>query len=166
VSLRRGEEPAGFASRTVAFITDAVIFGVSHVLLAWTIVQIAALLARPSFGERLGPWIVTVGGVVTAVAYSVVSWSWFGRTPGKAFLGLAVTTADGGRPGVLRSLLRFLGYLLSTIPLGAGFLWILVDDHRRGWHDHLAGTRVVYRNGTRATGRSAVEATPPERHSA
>jgi uncharacterized RDD family membrane protein YckC len=151
------EEPAGFASRAVAFVTDAVIFGVSHALLAWTIVQIAALLARPSFGERLGPWVVTIGGVVVAVAYSVVSWSWFGRTPGKALLGLAVTTEEGGRPGVLRSLARFLGYLLSTIPLGAGFLWILVDDHRRGWHDHLAGTRVVYRPSARAAQRTALD---------
>ena len=166
MSPQHGEEPAGFASRAVALVTDAVIFGVSHALLAWTIVQVAALLARPSVGERLGPWIVTVGGIVTAVGYSVVSWSWFGRTPGKALLGLAVTTADGERPGVLRSLLRFLGYLMSTIPLGVGFLWILVDDHRRGWHDHLAGTRVVYRRGTRATGRSAMETTPAERQSA
>ena len=162
---RKGEEPAGFASRAVAFVTDAVIFGVSHALLAWTIVQIAALLARPSFSQRLEPWVVTVGGGVIAVAYSVISWSWFGRTPGKALLGLAVTTSDGARPGPLRSLLRFLGYLLSTIPLGAGFLWILVDDHRRGWHDHLAGTRVVYRRRTLATGPSAVEATPAERQS-
>jgi uncharacterized RDD family membrane protein YckC len=145
--------PAGFASRTVAFITDAVIFGVSHALIAWTSVQVAALLARPSFGDRIGPWVVTIGGVVLAVAYSVVSWAWFGRTPGKALLGLAVTTRDGSRPGVGRSLLRFLGYLLSSIPLGAGFLWILVDDHRRGWHDHLAGTSVVYLPGGRAGAR-------------
>jgi uncharacterized RDD family membrane protein YckC len=155
----RPEEPAGFASRAVAFVTDAVVFGVSNALLAWTIVQVANLLARPSFGDRLGPWIVTIGGIVFAVAYSVVSWSWFGRTPGKALLGLAVTTREGAPPGVLRSLLRFLGYLLSAIPLGAGFLWILVDDHRRGWHDHLAGTRVIYRPGARATQRDSLQTT-------
>lgn len=160
------EEPAGFASRAAAFVTDAVIFGVSHALLAWTIVQIAALLARPSFGERLGPWVVTIGGIAEAVAYNVVSWSWFGRTPGKALLGLAVTTEDGDRPGTLRSLARFVGYMLSTVPLGAGFLWVLVDDHRRGWHDHLAGTRVVYRRGARGTSHDAAEARADRRPSA
>lgn len=157
-------EPAGFATRTLAFVTDAVIFGVSHTLIAWTIVQIAGLLARPSFGERLGPWIVTIGGVVFALAYNVVSWSWFGRTPGKVLLGLAVVTTAGSRPGVPRSLLRFIGYLLSAIPLGAGFLWILVDDHRRGWHDHLAGTHVVHwetaRTGVRPTGEPASTVPP------
>jgi uncharacterized RDD family membrane protein YckC len=159
------EEPAGFASRALALVTDAVIFGVAHALLAWTIVQIAALLARPPFVERLGPWVVTIGGVVVSVAYSVVSWSWFGRTPGKALLGLAVTTEGGARPRVLRSLARFLGYILSTIPLGAGFLWILVDDQRRGWHDHLAGTRVVYRRGTRGMTPDGVEETSGRRPS-
>jgi uncharacterized RDD family membrane protein YckC len=159
------EEPAGFASRAVAFVTDAVIFGVSHALIAWTVVQIAALLARPSFGERLGPWIVTIGGVIFAIAYNVVSWSWFGRTPGKVVLGLVVSTQDGARPSVVRSLIRFLGYLLSAIPLGAGFLWILVDDHRRGWHDHLAGTHVVYRRGARAARGQSVSGTPGARSS-
>jgi uncharacterized RDD family membrane protein YckC len=160
VSPVRDGEPAGFATRTVAFVTDAVIFGLSTALISWTTVQIGALLARPDFGERLGPWIVTVSGIVLAIAYSVVSWSWFGRTPGKAILGLAVTSEDGTRPGVLRSLGRFGGYLLSAIPLGAGFLWILVDDHRRAWHDHLVGTRVVYRESPKAKARREGEAAP------
>jgi uncharacterized RDD family membrane protein YckC len=148
--VRGAGEPAGFASRTAALVTDAAIFGVSHALLSWTVVQIAALLASPSFGERLGPWVVSLGGSVFAIGYSVISWSAFGMTPGKAIFGLEVVTSTGGRPGVLRSLVRFLGYLLSLIPLGAGFLWVLVDDDRRAWHDHLAGTSVVYRAGARA----------------
>lgn len=152
------EEGAGFASRTVAFVTDAVILGVSHALISWTAVQTAALLSRPAVGERLGPWIVTVGGVVFASGYNVVSWAWFGRTPGKALLGLAVITQDGAKPSVLRSLLRVLGYIASSLPLGAGFLWILIDDHRRGWHDHLAGTRVVYRGGLRTSERASPDA--------
>jgi uncharacterized RDD family membrane protein YckC len=158
VSGVRDGAPAGFASRTVALITDAVIFGVSTALISWTTIQVAALLAHPSFGERIGPWVVSITSVVFAVAYSVVGWSWFGRTPGKAILGLAVTTGDGSRPSVLRSLGRFGAYLLSTLPLGAGFLWILVDDHRRGWHDHLAGTRVVHRESARAKARRAADA--------
>lgn len=153
--------PAGFASRAVAFVIDAVVFGVSHTVISWTAVQVAALLARPSFGERLGPWIVTVGGIVFAIGYNVVSWAWLGKTPGKALLGLVVTTADGKRPGVLRSLARFGGYLLSVIPLGMGFLWILIDDHRRAWHDHLVGTRVVYLGGARQKGRPTAGAVTP-----
>ena len=160
----RAGAPAGFASRAVALITDGVVFGASQALITWTTVQVATLLARPSFGDRLTPWVVTVGATVLAIAYSVVSWSWFGKTPGKALLGLAVVTDDGGRPGFLRSLARFGGYLLSAIPLGAGFLWILVDDDRRAWHDHLAGTWVVHAEGARAAHRHG-EAEPAARTS-
>jgi uncharacterized RDD family membrane protein YckC len=165
VTPARQGTPAGFASRAVALITDGVVFGGSQALITWTSVQVAALLVRPSFGDRLTPWIVTVGATVVAIAYSVVSWTWFGKTPGKAILGLAVVTDDGSRPGFLRSLARFGGYLLSAIPLGAGFLWILVDDNRRAWHDHLAGTWVVYAEGGRASDRQG-DTEPATRRSA
>ena len=42
-----------------------------------------------------------------------------------------------------RGLLRFIGLTLAALPLFLGFLWILVDDRRRGLHDLLARTVVV-----------------------
>jgi uncharacterized RDD family membrane protein YckC len=165
VTAERDGTPAGFASRTVAFVTDAVLFGIVHAMISWTAVQIAAFLARPSFGDKIAPWIVGLGGIVLAIGYNVVSWTWFGKTPGKALLGLTVTTTDGSRPGFVRSLARFGGYLLSALPLGAGFLWILVDDHRLAWHDHVVGTRVVYLDGSRATELETADADVSQRPS-
>lgn len=43
-----------------------------------------------------------------------------------------------------RAALRTLAYLASMLPVYVGFLNILVDDRRRGWHDLLAGTVVVH----------------------
>jgi uncharacterized RDD family membrane protein YckC len=40
--------------------------------------------------------------------------------------------------------LRLIGLVLCIVPLFAGFLPVLVDDRRRGCHDMLAGTVVVY----------------------
>jgi hypothetical protein len=40
--------------------------------------------------------------------------------------------------------LRWLGYQLCLATLGIGFLWVLVDDRRMGWHDKLARTCVIY----------------------
>jgi uncharacterized RDD family membrane protein YckC len=34
--------------------------------------------------------------------------------------------------------------VVAAIPLFAGYLLILVDDRRRGLHDRLAGTVVVF----------------------
>ena len=28
--------------------------------------------------------------------------------------------------------------------VGLGFIWILLNRDRRGWHDYIAGSRVVY----------------------
>ncbi len=42
-----------------------------------------------------------------------------------------------------RGVVRFGGMIISTIPLFAGFLLILFDD-RRGLHDRIARTVVVY----------------------
>jgi uncharacterized RDD family membrane protein YckC len=37
---------------------------------------------------------------------------------------------------------RLLGYVVSSI-LYLGFIWILFDERRQGWHDKLAGTVVI-----------------------
>jgi uncharacterized RDD family membrane protein YckC len=55
-----------------------------------------------------------------------------------------VLAADGGPPGGLRSAVRLVGLGLAIIPLGAGFLPVLVDDRRRALQDFLAGTVVLY----------------------
>jgi uncharacterized RDD family membrane protein YckC len=78
------------------------------------------------------------------VAYHIFFLATAGRTPGKAFIGVRVLTSDGGRLSWPRATLRFVGYLISALPLFAGFGWVLIDDYRQAWHDKLAGTLVVY----------------------
>ena len=34
--------------------------------------------------------------------------------------------------------------LFMPLTLGVGFLWVIIDDRREGWHDKLARTCVVY----------------------
>ena len=41
------------------------------------------------------------------------------------------------------ALVRALAGLLSLAASGIGFLWILRDPERQGWHDKIAGTYVV-----------------------
>jgi uncharacterized RDD family membrane protein YckC len=58
-------------------------------------------------------------------------------------LGVRVISVDGGPVSFWQSIRRFVGYLISFI-LYLGYLWILVDDRRQGWHDKIANTLVVY----------------------
>jgi uncharacterized RDD family membrane protein YckC len=67
-----------------------------------------------------------------------------GRTIGKSVMGIRVVGTKGRRLSVARSILRTVAYLVSLLPVFAGFLWVIFDSDRRGWHDHLAGSRVVY----------------------
>jgi uncharacterized RDD family membrane protein YckC len=55
-----------------------------------------------------------------------------------------VLASTGDRIRPRRGLLRVIGMTLAAIPLFAGYLLILVNDRRRGLHDLIARTVVVY----------------------
>lgn len=76
--------------------------------------------------------------------YFIVLHSWSGKTLGKIFMGIRVESSQGGGLSVGVSFLRLVGYLLSAVPVGAGFLWAVLDRDHAAWHDKLAGSRVVY----------------------
>ncbi len=70
-----------------------------------------------------------------------------GQTIGKMMTGIRVVTSEEDawtdRVPVGPSALRALGYLISALPAGLGFLPVLLGAERRGFHDRLAHTRVV-----------------------
>ena len=71
-----------------------------------------------------------------------------GLTLGKWATGLRIQRVGSGNPGIGRAMLRhFIGYPLSLITLGLGFLLAAVTVHGRGLHDMIAGT-VVVREGS------------------
>lgn len=67
-----------------------------------------------------------------------------GRTLGKWATGLRVERPGGEPLGFARALLRHtVGYLLSVVTLGAGFLVAAFSREGRALHDLIAGTIVV-----------------------
>jgi uncharacterized RDD family membrane protein YckC len=64
-------------------------------------------------------------------------------TPGKALLGLRVTTLDGGRITFKQSFIRYLSYLVSTIILFVGCIMVAFTQKKQGLHDMIAETLVV-----------------------
>ena len=69
-----------------------------------------------------------------------------------------VDAKTGGKPTTRQLIVRYLGYFVSTIPLGLGLLWVAFDPRKQGWHDKLAGTVVVR---PRNRGPAAVSFDPP-----
>jgi uncharacterized RDD family membrane protein YckC len=70
-----------------------------------------------------------------------------GKTIGKWTTGLRIERLDGRSPGIAWALLRhFIGYPLSLLPFGLGFLIVTVSPTGRALHDVIAGTIVVRRS--------------------
>ncbi len=131
---------AGFTLRLAAYLLDGILLDAVRALvmaaLGWEV--------DPAHALELGPPVLLALGL--SLAYHVLGWSLFGATVGKAFFGLRVVRAsDGGPVGWPRALLRWVGYMVSALPLGLGFLAIALDPRRRGWHDRIAGTVVMRR---------------------
>jgi hypothetical protein len=79
-------------------------------------------------------------------------------------MGLRVITASGRLPKRSVAGRRLLGMALCVATLGIGFLFVLVDDRRRGLHDLVAGTLVVH--GDASPPLPAIEVEADDRRSA
>jgi uncharacterized RDD family membrane protein YckC len=78
----------------------------------------------------------------------VAFWVARGATPGKMAISAQVVDArTGNKPTTGQAIGRYLGYYVSTIPLGLGLIWVAFDPKKQGWHDKLAGTVVIRRKG-------------------
>lgn len=139
---------AGFFSRLSAFVVDLVVLTAAIGASSWTVRNVELLL-RPAVRMELEP-ALQIALPVLVVAYYVGLWAAFGQTVGKRLLGLRVVGIDGGRIGLGRAALRFVGYFASALPAYLGFAWVLVDPRHRGWHDLLARTLVVHDRGREA----------------
>lgn len=77
------------------------------------------------------------------MVYFTVFHAWTGQTIGKMLMGIKVVAEEREVIPLPVSFLRWTGYILSCLPLAAGFLWAAVDMEHCTWHDRLAQTRVV-----------------------
>jgi uncharacterized RDD family membrane protein YckC len=71
-------------------------------------------------------------------------WRYCGATPGKLAVGVKIVDATtGAAPSTGRLVIRLACYLVSALPFYLGFLWIVFDRRKQGWHDKIAGTVVI-----------------------
>ena len=127
-------EYASRLHRFLAFLIDAVIIGVIIAVLG----AVGAIdLGDPSTADQVLEAAITFG-------YYVLLTAAFGATLGKMALGMRVVEESGQKAGFFRVLIReTIGKFVSAFVLFVGFIWILFDDKRQGWHDKIGGTFVV-----------------------
>ncbi len=117
------------------------------------LVAFATILARVFGDGRSGGLLLTVG-YLTALGVAflnlVVVAGFSGRTIGKWVAGLRIERRDGEPLSFGRALMRHLvGYPLTILTLGIGFLIAAFNSEGRALHDLLAGTVLVRSRRTR-----------------
>jgi hypothetical protein len=81
------------------------------------------------------------------IAYIVVEFILFarGKSIGKAILGLQVVSSNDGKPFRFWKMFFRECFVKSASGsvFGLGYIWILVDEKNRGWHDKILDSYVV-----------------------
>lgn len=119
-----------------------------------SIVAFTTLMARSSSGTRTAGHAVEVTGYLIAILAAALNFivlvAWRGQTLGKWATGLRIERRDAVPLGVRDVLVRHLiGYPLSLLTFGIGFIFAVLNNQNRALHDMITGT-VVVRCGTGA----------------
>lgn len=140
---------AGFFGRFVAYIVDGFIMSI----LAWIVILV--------LGGIIGLTSETDSGFLTLIAgtmsllmivvmflfqflYFGYFWSKNGQSIGMKLLNMKVVSQDGEALSFVRAGLRgSVGYWISSIVFGLGFIWAAFDEKKEAWHDKIFNTWVV-----------------------
>jgi uncharacterized RDD family membrane protein YckC len=145
---RQRSEPtdrAGLVSRALALGIDAAVINIGFFAASALIALAASVfladpegISTPALALGTGTWLAV------GATYLLVFWSLAGQTPGMRFAGISILTDGEARLGFWRSVRRLVGLVLATIPLGLGFIGVVLGERRRGLPDVFAGTEVLY----------------------
>lgn len=132
--------------RLGAFLIDGVLLTLATVLLG----SVLFALAFGADSDEASVAIFVIGGLAGLAllfAYKfVLELTPWRATFGKKILGIRIVAADGTEAGagaiIGRELLYVVFSSISVVNL-IFFIMLAVDEDARGWHDHLASTKVV-----------------------
>ena len=88
------------------------------------------------------------GGISLLVLYTVGVWVWRGQTPRKMALRIRIIGVEArpigiGRAIVRYTIVRYSGYIASTLVFLIGSLMVGFNDRNQGLHDKIARTYMV-----------------------
>lgn len=85
---------------------------------------------------------------VSVLVVTAIFWRrWKGATPGKRMMNIHVVDEKTlGEVSNVQAVTRSLGYIVSTLSFLIGFLMVAFRKDKRGLHDMMAGTVVIYVN--------------------
>ena len=130
----------GFWKRTVAGLVDTFLI----ILVIFPIlIRVYGIEYLNNEHMEKGSFDFIINYVFPTIAV-ILLWKYYQATPAKMiFKATIVDAKTGGKPSLRQLIIRYLGYIISTIPLGLGIFWVAFDKKKQGFHDKLANTVVV-----------------------
>jgi uncharacterized RDD family membrane protein YckC len=138
---------AGFLPRFLAFLIDNIALGV----ISWALSLLALPFLNLAEGDSSLMAVFAGGAVVFLVLILLLLqflyfgwlWSKSGQSLGMKVVNIRVVREDGSGLSFLRAGLRgTVGYWISSLVLGLGFLWAAFDGRKQAWHDKIFDTGV------------------------
>ncbi|MEX0626459.1 MAG: RDD family protein [Chloroflexota bacterium] len=135
---------AGFWVRFLAILIDAIVIG----LLSAALIPITgAQITTTTNGVVTVNYAENAYSALIGLVYFIGFWAWRGQTVGMMPFNMQVVgVADGKKIDLVRGLLRYVGFIISIIPLFLGLIWAAFDSRKQGWHDKIASTVVIRPN--------------------
>ena len=102
-----------------------------------------ALLGQVKVVEK---WVLNnVLQVIVFGVYVILCWKYYAMTPGMWIMRLRLKDARDPSYTVstVRLVWRYVGCIISGIPLMLGYVWTVFDKRNQAWHDKMADTIVI-----------------------
>lgn len=133
---------ASFGRRLLACLVDVVFLNLITIPLLLGFYG-AEALTSPDGGGGFGSFFITW---LLPALITITFWLTLAATPGKLLAGIRLVHAETGeRLNFAQAVIRYLGYIVSLVPLGLGYFWMLKNPRKQTWHDLLAKSVVIRR---------------------
>jgi uncharacterized RDD family membrane protein YckC len=145
----------GFWIRFVAAVIDGIILWLIQLPIGFVMGLIVGGVAGSMEGGGANALAVVIPiqilnfliSIVIPMTYSVFFVVKKGATPGKMAVGIRIINADGTEKiSVGKAFGRYFAKWLSYLIFCIGFIMIAFDDQKRGLHDRICKTLVIYKN--------------------
>lgn len=144
---------ASFLQRLMAWLADYIILYLFSFAIT-TIIGLTIIAIGNAIGGLSDPFIFIVKNnlilitflmfVLLPFFYFGYFWSRKGQSIGMGLMGIQVIKTDGSNLSFWIAALRgTVGYWVSGLVFGLGYLWVFFDENQQTWHDKLFGTDVV-----------------------
>lgn len=142
---------AGFWKRVAAYTIDSIVVGMVGGIIGGVmggVLGVMLLGAGGTSANTSGMLIIQGLANLAGIALGVAYFGWMHSssamaTLGKMAIGIKVVREDGTRISFLRGMGRYFALIVSSIPLGLGFVMAGFTERKRALHDMMCDTVVV-----------------------